>query len=45
MAKEFVALLDRLGLPAVHWVGNSMGGLLGYQVLRDAPEKLKSSVG
>ncbi len=42
MAKDFVALLDMLKLPAVHWVGNSMGGLLGYQVLRDAPEKLKS---
>ncbi len=42
MAKDFVALLDLLEMPAVHWVGNSMGGLLGYQVLRDAPEKLKS---
>ena len=42
MAKDFTALLDRLGLPAVHWVGNSMGGLLGYQVLRDAPDKLQS---
>jgi len=42
MAKDFVALLGLLGLPAVHWVGNSMGGLLGYQVLRDAPEKLQS---
>jgi len=42
MANDFVALLDRLELPAVHWVGNSMGGLLGYQVLRDAPEKLQS---
>jgi len=42
LAKDFVSLLDRLGLPAVHWVGNSMGGLLGYQVLSDAPEKLHS---
>ncbi len=42
MTKDFVALLDLLDLPAVHWVGNSMGGLLGYQVLRDVPEKLQS---
>ncbi len=42
MARDFVALLDLLDLPAVHLVGNSMGGLLGYQVLRDAPEKLQS---
>ncbi len=42
MAADVVTLFDHLGLSAVHWVGNSMGGLLGYQVLRDAPETLQS---
>jgi len=42
MAKDVVSLLDRLNLPAVHWVGNSMGGLVGYQMLKDAPERLLS---
>ncbi len=42
MAEDAVSLIDHLGLTGVHWVGNSMGGLLGYQMLREAPEKLLS---
>lgn len=42
MAKDVVSLLDCLDLPAVHWVGNSMGGLVGYQVLKDTPGRLMS---
>lgn len=42
MGEDIVGVLDHLAIPAVHWVGNSMGGLIGYQVLQDAPERLLS---
>ncbi len=42
MARDVALLLDRLEIPAVHWVGNSMGGLIGYQLLRDEPHRVAS---
>ncbi len=39
MARDIVSLLDRLDIPAVHWIGNSMGGLVGFQMLQDFPER------
>lgn len=42
MAEDVVALLNYLKLPAVHWVGNSMGGLVGYELLRDFGDRLLS---
>jgi len=42
MAGDIACLLDRLEIPAVHWVGNSMGGLVGYQLLKDQPERIAS---
>ncbi|MBS9463558.1 alpha/beta hydrolase [Flagellimonas sp. 389] len=42
MGKDIVGLLYRLGIKHVHFVGNSMGGNVGYEVLRLAPERIKS---
>lgn len=42
MVEDTTALLDALQIPAVHWVGNSMGGLVGYELLRWSPERLLS---
>jgi 3-oxoadipate enol-lactonase len=33
MAADLVALLDHAGVPKVHWVGNSLGGILALQML------------
>ncbi|UII75879.1 alpha/beta hydrolase [Flagellimonas sp. HMM57] len=42
MAKDIIGLLYRLAIRHVHFVGNSMGGNVGYEVLRLAPERIKS---
>lgn len=41
-ADDVVALLDHLGLEQVHLVGISMGGMIGFQVGVDHPQRLKS---
>jgi pimeloyl-ACP methyl ester carboxylesterase len=33
MADDLVAVLDHAGVPPVHWVGNSLGGILALQML------------
>ncbi len=42
LAGDALALLDQLGFEAVHWVGHSMGGLIGFQILQDAPDRVLS---
>lgn len=37
---DVIGLLDALEIDRVHWVGNSMGGLVGYECLRHHPERL-----
>ncbi len=41
-AKDVVGLLDGLGITAVHLVGLSMGGMIGFQMAVDYPERIKS---
>jgi 3-oxoadipate enol-lactonase len=33
MAADLVAVLDHAGVPPVHWVGNSLGGILALEML------------
>lgn len=42
MATDLIEMLDHAGLAAVHWVGNSLGGILALAILGIAPERLKS---
>lgn len=42
LARDVLALWDELGVRQVHYVGNSLGGLIGYELLRLAPERLKT---
>lgn len=44
LADDFVALLDRTGIDAVHLVGHSTGGALGMSVAVRYPERIKSLV-
>ncbi|HIP72106.1 MAG TPA: alpha/beta fold hydrolase [Anaerolineae bacterium] len=39
---DIVGLLDGLGVTAVHVVGLSMGGMIGFQMAVDYPERVKS---
>lgn len=41
-AADMIGLLDRLGITAVHLVGLSLGGMIGFQMAVDYPERLKS---
>lgn len=41
-AEDVAALIEHLGLDAVHLVGISMGGMVGFQLGVDRPELLKS---
>ncbi|WP_447590277.1 alpha/beta fold hydrolase [Aquipseudomonas campi] len=41
-AGDVAALIEHLGLPHVHLVGISMGGMIGFQLGVDRPELLKS---
>ena len=41
---DVVAVLDALRLPAAHFLGYSMGGLIGLALARRAPERLRSLV-
>ncbi len=44
MVEDFVTLLDRLGVEAVHWVGLSLGGMLGLRMALQHPERVRSLV-
>ena len=39
--QTILALFEVLNIDACIWVGNSMGGVLGYEVLKQQPEKIK----
>jgi len=42
LAQDVLAVLEALKLPAVHYVGNSMGGNVAFELLRLAPSRLRS---
>ena len=42
LAKDAIALLDTLGMDQVHWLGLSMGGMIGQAVALNHPKRLKS---
>lgn len=42
IAKDIVLLLDALKIQAVHYIGNSMGGNIGYELLKNHPKRLYS---
>ena len=42
LGDDAVALMDALGLDAVHWVGLSMGGMIGQNLALRRPERLRS---
>ena len=44
LAGDLVAILDQEGIAETHWVGNSLGGILAYGIIRTAPERLASLV-
>lgn len=44
MANDVIILLENLGIPKVHYVGNSMGGNVGYEILKVKPEILKTFI-
>ena len=39
---DLYAMADHAGMGAVHWVGNSLGGILGLGAAAAAPERLRS---
>ena len=41
-AGDVISLCDHLGIDSFHYVGNSMGGLIGYQLLKSHPQRLNS---
>jgi len=42
LGEDAVALLDALGIDTVHWVGLSMGGMIGQCIALNHPERLRS---
>jgi 3-oxoadipate enol-lactonase len=42
LAKDAIALLDALEIDKVHWVGLSMGGMIGQAVALNHSDRLKS---
>jgi 3-oxoadipate enol-lactonase len=42
ISNDIFMLLDKLEIRAVHFVGNSMGGNIGYELLKSNPSKLLS---
>ena len=44
LADDAMRLLDVLGIERVHWVGLSMGGMIGQAVALNYPERLKSLI-
>ncbi|MEW6732355.1 MAG: alpha/beta fold hydrolase [Acidobacteriota bacterium] len=44
MAKDYAAMLDNLGLEAVHWAGLSLGGMVGMRLALAYPNKVQSLI-
>src|SRR5215470_4360333 len=44
IAAQIIAVLDRLSLPPVHWVGESSGGIIGLLLAAAHPERIASLV-
>jgi len=44
LAEDAVAVMDAFDIEAVHWVGISMGGMIGQAVALNHPERLRSLV-
>ena len=44
LAADALALLDRIGARRVHWVGLSLGGMVGMWLASHAPERLEKLV-
>ena len=42
LGEDAVALLDALGIDQVHWVGLSMGGMIGQSIALNYPKRLQS---
>ncbi|GHA27430.1 alpha/beta fold hydrolase [Oceanisphaera arctica] len=43
LANELLALIDQVGIAQFHFVGTSIGGVIGQQLLGQAPERLLSA--
>jgi 3-oxoadipate enol-lactonase len=44
LGDDAVALMDTLGIDKVHWVGLSMGGMIGQSIALNHPDRLRSLV-
>jgi 3-oxoadipate enol-lactonase len=44
LAADALAILDRLGLERVHWLGLSKGGMVGQWLLAHAPQRLRKTI-
>jgi 3-oxoadipate enol-lactonase len=42
LAADLIAVLDDAGVERVHWVGNSLGGIVGLSLLASAPQRFSS---
>ncbi len=42
MGEDIIDLLDALAIERVHYVGNSMGGNVGYELLKSHPDRVSS---
>ena len=42
MTQDLLALMRHLGIPRIDLAGNSMGGVIGLEVIKQAPEALRS---
>jgi pimeloyl-ACP methyl ester carboxylesterase len=42
LAADMLAVLDDAGATTVHWVGNSLGGIVGLELLGAAPRRFRS---
>lgn len=42
MANDIIVLLEKLEISKVHYVGNSMGGNVGFEILKSKPNILKT---
>lgn len=42
LASDMAAMLDHAGVGPVHWVGNSLGGIIAFRLVADQPERFES---